>query len=182
MNPPARSTATAAGDGALALADGTRLQLRPIAPGDRCAVAAMFAGLSPESRYRRFLSAKPSLTSRELSYLTDVDHVHHVGIAAVDERDGAIVGLGQYVQGAGRAGSAEMAVMVIDELHGMGIGTALATHTMQRACANGFVHLTALTLWENRPARALLQSLRFRVRGSRGSEIEHQLELDCRGN
>jgi acetyltransferase len=186
MSPSARPTSKAPGvgnigEGAIALADGTQLRLRPIESGDRCGVAALFAGLSPQSRYRRFFSAKLNLTSRELSYLTDVDHVHRVVIAAIDKRDGSIVGVGQYVQAADRVGVAEVAVMVVDELQGMGIGTALAARTMERACANGLAHLTATTLWENRPARALLKNLRFRVRGSSGPEIEHQLELDCQG-
>jgi RimJ/RimL family protein N-acetyltransferase len=165
----------------LALAGGTQLRLRPVESGDRCGVAALFVGLSPESRYRRCFSAKPNLTSRELSYLTDVDHVHYVAIAAINERDGSIVGVSQYVQAADRAGVAEVAVMVVDEFQGMGIGTALAAHTVRRARANGVAHLTATTLWENRAARALLRNLRFRVQGSSGPKIEHQLDLDCRG-
>jgi hypothetical protein len=80
------------GHNAPTLADAGRLRLRPIDSSDRAGVAALFARLSPESRYRRFLSPKPRLTPRELSYLTEVDQVHHVAIAAVDELSGAIVG------------------------------------------------------------------------------------------
>jgi RimJ/RimL family protein N-acetyltransferase len=163
---------------ALVLADGTRLRLRAVGSEDRGGVAALFARLSPESRRRRFLSPKPELTRRELAYFTDIDHVHHEAIAAIDQRDGSIVGIARYVHDAGRPGSAEVAVEVCDELHGMGIGTALARRTVQRARANGFTLLTATTLWEHQPARALLRSLGFRARASHGSEIEHELELD----
>lgn len=92
-----------------------------------------------------------------------------------------MVGVSQYVQAVDRAGIAEVAVMVADELQGMGIGTALAAHTMERACANGLARLTATTLSESRPARALLKDLSFRVQVSNGTEIEHQLELNCLG-
>jgi hypothetical protein len=51
---------------------------------------------------------------------------------------------------------------------------------VQYACANGLTHLTATTLWENRPARALLRRLQFQTSTSNGHEIEQQLELDCR--
>lgn len=58
----------------------------------------------------------------------------------------------------------EVAVVVADELQNLGIGIALAWHTVQRARANGFALLTATTLRENGPARALLQRFEFRAR------------------
>ena len=162
----------------LVLADGTRLALRPLGSEDRDGVAALFARLSPESRYRRFLSRKRELTPRELSYFTDIDHIRHEAFAAIDQRDGSIVGVGRYVHFADRPGVADLAVEVADELQNMGIGTALARRTVQRARENGFALLTATTLWENRPARALLRRLEFRAHASDGSAIELELKLD----
>jgi ribosomal protein S18 acetylase RimI-like enzyme len=158
----------------LTVADGTRLRLRPLASDDRNGVAALFARLSPESRYRRFLSPKRELTPRELAYLTDIDHLHHE--ALVDQRDGSIVGVGRYVHIADRPKVADLAVEVTDEPQNMGIGSALARHTVQRARNNGFAVLTATTLSENRPARALLRLLEFRVHARQGSEIELELK------
>ncbi len=166
----------------LRLADGTRLGVRAIGRGDRDGLAAMFGRLSPESRHRRFLSPKPELTARELTYLTDIDHVCHEAFAAVRRRDGVIVGVARYAHHPGVPGAADLAVEVIDELQGMGIGTALAARTVRSARANGFARLTATTLWENRPARALLRRLGFRARGSQGGEIELELQLDPRAN
>ncbi len=111
---------------ALVLSDGTRLRLRPIGSDDRAGLAGLFARLSPESRRRRFLCPKRELTSRELTYLTDIDHICHEAIAAVDQRDGSIVGVGRYAHDADRPSVAEVAVAVTDELQGMGIGTALS--------------------------------------------------------
>lgn len=163
----------------LVLADGTRLALRPLGSDDRDGVAALFGRLSPESRYRRFLSPKRDLTPRELAYFTDIDHIRHEAFAAVDQCDGSIVGVCRYVHVADRPGGvADLAVEVADELQNMGIGTALARRTVQRARDNGFALLTATTLWENRPARALLRRFEFRARASDGSEIELELKLD----
>lgn len=159
----------------LALADGTRLRVRPLGSDDRDGVAALFARLSPESRYRRFLSPKRELSPRELAYLTDIDHIHHDALAGIDQRDGSIVGVSRYVHVAGRPGVAALAVEVTDELQNMGIGTALARHMAQRARGNGFTLLTATTLWENRPARALMRRLEVRAQRSDGSEIELEL-------
>jgi GNAT superfamily N-acetyltransferase len=133
--------------------------------------AALFARLSPESRRRRFLSPKRELAPRELVYFTDIDHVKHEAIAAVNERDDSIVGVGRYAQ------FADPAVEVADELQGMGIGTALARCTLLRARENGFTLLSATTLWENRPARALMRRLGFCARSSHQGEIELELEV-----
>ena len=154
------------------------LRLRPLGSDDRDGLAALFARLSPESRYRRFLSPKPKLTPRELVYLTDIDRFHHEAVAAVDPRDGSIVGVGRYVRFPDRPSVAEVGFEVADELQSMGIGTALATHIVQHARANGLALLTAATLWDNRPARAILRRLGFRARASQGSVIELDLELD----
>ena len=122
-------------------------------------MATLFARRS-ELRYRRFLSPKPELTPRELAFLTDIDHIHHEAFAAVDQRDGSIVGVCRYAHCADR-GESDVAGGVADELQNMGIGTALARRTVQRARDNGFALLTATTLRENRPARALLRRLDF---------------------
>lgn len=45
------------------LVGGTRVVLRPLAAEDRDLVVAAFDRLSPRSRYRRFLSPTPRLTS-----------------------------------------------------------------------------------------------------------------------
>jgi RimJ/RimL family protein N-acetyltransferase len=163
----------------LVLADGTRLRVRPLGSEDRDGFAALFARLSPESRYRRFLSPKRELTPRELSDFTDIDHIRHAAFAAIDQRDGSIVGVGRYVHVADRPKVADLAVEITDELQSMGIGTALAKHTVQRARDNGFALLTATTLWENRPARALLRRFDFHAYASDGSEIELELKLDA---
>jgi protein lysine acetyltransferase len=152
--------------------------LRPLGSADRDGLVALFARLSPESRYRRFLSPKPALTARELVYLTSIDRFHHEAIVAVDPRDGSIIGVGRYVRFSDRPNVAEVGIEVADELQNMGIGTALAAHLVQHARATGVALLTAATLWDNRPARTILRRLGFRARASQGSVIELELDLD----
>jgi RimJ/RimL family protein N-acetyltransferase len=174
--PGAPCAACAAAAASLVLADGARISLRQVGAEDRDGLAALFARLSPQSRYRRFLSPKPELTPRELTYFTDIDHVNHEAIAAVDQRDDSIVGVARYVRDPGRADVAELAIEVADAFQRMGIGTALAGLTIQHAHANGLTSLTATTLWENHAARRLLRHHGFRARQSRGGEIEHELK------
>jgi hypothetical protein len=59
---PSRQTAA----DPLLLADGRRLKIRPIERQDRDRFRALFMRLTPESRYRRYLSPKPALSEREL--------------------------------------------------------------------------------------------------------------------
>jgi RimJ/RimL family protein N-acetyltransferase len=160
------------------LADGRRLRFRPLSSDDRDRLAGLFDRLTFESRRRRFLSPKLALTTRELAYLTDIDHVAHEAIAAVDQRDDSIVGVARYVRVPDRPGEAEVAAEVADDIHRMGVGTELAVRLVDRARANGITLLTATTLWENRPARALLRRLGFRARASHGAEIELELTLN----
>ena len=161
----------------LVVADGTRLRFRPIDTGDRDGLASLFARLSPESRRRRFLSAKHELSDAELDYFSDIDHVRHEAIAAIDQRDGSIVGVARYALDGRRPAAAHMAITVVDELQGMGIGAALAIRTVNRARANGVAVLIATTLSENRPARALVRRLGFRAVTAHASGIDHELEL-----
>ena len=56
-------------------------------PYDKQALARGFERLSSESRYRRFLSAKKSLTADELRFFTELDGVNHAAVAALDMTD-----------------------------------------------------------------------------------------------
>ena len=170
-------SSTAAAEASV-IANGTRISLRQVGAGDRAGMAALFARLTPESRHRRFLSPKRELTPRELTFFTDIDHLNHEAIAAVDQRDDSIVGVARYVRNADRAYVAEVAIEVADAFQRMGIGTALARLTIQRARANGLTFLTARTLWENRAARGLLRQHGFRARQSHGGEIDYELKLE----
>jgi GNAT superfamily N-acetyltransferase len=161
-----------------ALPDGTLIRIEPLRRGDRSAVTKLFARLSPESRLRRFLSPKASLSDREVTFLADVGRIEHAAMAAIDVRDGSILGIARYVEHYDRPGVADTAVAVADEVQRQGIGTALMLRLIACAHSNGFHLLTATTLWENRPARALMRTAGFQARGSSGSEIELALVLD----
>ena len=173
-----RCGSSAAAAEASVIANGTRISLRQVGAGDRAGMAALFARLTPESRHRRFLSPKRELTAGELTFFTDIDHLNHEAIAAVDQRDNSIVGVARYVRDPGRPDAAELAIEVADAFQTMGIGTALTSLTIKHARANGLTFLTATTLWENRAARGLLRRHGFRARQSHGGEIEYELKLE----
>jgi ribosomal protein S18 acetylase RimI-like enzyme len=163
--------------GQMTLADGTRLRVRPIDPADRAPLADAFARLSDQSRHHRFLGPKPRLSERELDYLTDVDHVTHEALVAIDETTGHIVGVGRYATGHGGGAVADLALAVADAWQRRGIGHALAARLVERARANGISALTGSTLLGNTAARALLDRLGFRVWSASSGVLEVELPL-----
>jgi acetyltransferase len=154
------------------------LLIRPIGPDDSQRLTDAFARLSERSRYRRFLAAKPSLSSAELRYLTDIDQSRHAALAAIDPETGDLIGEARYAMLPGCASTAEIALFVIDEWQGRGLGTLLARRIVDLASENGIAQLQATTLFENASVRALLRRLGFRARGRAGSQVELTLDLE----
>jgi RimJ/RimL family protein N-acetyltransferase len=163
----------------LALDDGTILTIRPLERGDEGHLRELLARLSPESRYRRFLSSKPRLTPCELAKLTHIDHLRHEALAVVDEADGSFVAEARYVELTDRPGVAELAMEVADEFQNAGIGGALASQVIKRAGTAGMEKLVATTLRENAPARVLMRRLGFRPVSSQGREIVLERSLEA---
>ena len=154
----------------------TPLEIRPIRPEDRAALAEAFEHLSAESRYRRFLGPKPALSPRELTYLTEVDHVGHEAYVAFAP-DGALIGVARYALWTGRSDVGEFAVTVADAWQHQGLGTVLARRVIAAARANDLDSLTASTFWENLPSRRLLRRVGFRAAGGDGAVLEFRLDL-----
>jgi RimJ/RimL family protein N-acetyltransferase len=172
------ATATAPRARSIPVPGGVRLAVRAVSTGDRDALGALFARMSLESRYMRFLTSKTDFSPRELTYLTDVDHLCHEAFIAIDERDGSIVAVARYVWIDDRPWTAEVAAEVVDDLQGLGIGTALARLTVKAARDNGFELLRATTLADNNRARTLLRRLGFRPTRRSGRELGFALALD----
>jgi L-amino acid N-acyltransferase YncA len=168
--------------GAIVLRDGRRFLVRALSSGDRDQMGALFLRLSPESRLSRFFSPKPTLTSRELTYLTDVDHVRHAALAAVDASDLSIVAVARYVKYIDAPATAEVAVEVADDLQRAGIGMHLMSRIVERAAANRVAVLTARTRYGNLAAYALSRRLGFRPCGGPGGGAETRWQLDLRAD
>jgi nucleotide-binding universal stress UspA family protein len=160
----------------VSLPDGSATAIRPIGPSDREALLAGFERLSPESRYRRFFTPMPTLSNRDLDYLTNVDHRDHEALVALDEADGGgIVGVARYV----RTGpdEAEPAIVVADDWQGRGLGHRLLECLAERAREEGVARFRAPVLAENDAALRLLGHLGEHWQRRSGNEIEIEIEL-----
>jgi RimJ/RimL family protein N-acetyltransferase len=145
------------------LVDGTRVVLRPIAPSDAPRLHAAFHALSPESRYLRFLGHLSDLSPEMLRYLCEVDGYDHVAYIASRDvgdasgpREGDLVGVARFVRARDEMDSAEIAITVADELHGLGLGTLLLEALANAAKTRDISRFTAVTLRENRAMRRVL--------------------------
>lgn len=130
--------------------------IRPIRPDDRERLRRAHARLSPQSRYRRFLAAKPQLSGSDARYLVDVDGWDHFALVATDGDE--IVGVARFVRLPGRPRDAEFAIVVTDERQGGGLGRALLERLVAAATARGVDRLHATALAENAAIRALVAS------------------------
>ena len=141
------------------LADGTEIAIRPIRPDDQSVLVAAYERVGDQSRYQRFLGPHPRLTSTELRYLTEVDHRTHEALVALEPATGDGIGVARYIADPDRPDTAEMAVTVVDDWQGRGVGTALLHELVERARTNGIRFFGALVLSSNRTMLALLHEL-----------------------
>jgi GNAT superfamily N-acetyltransferase len=120
--------------------DGTLVRLRPLRREERDLVAGFFAGLSEESRRRRFLGPMSRLPEAMLRHLVEVDGHRHVAVVA------------------------EVALTVTDRFQGRGIGRLLLGALAATAGGAGVGALVYLVDPGNRPMLGLLRSMGVELR------------------
>lgn len=141
------------------LPDGRIVHLRAIRPDDREKLREGFFKLSKTSVRNRFFSVKRDLTPAELSYFTEVDFLHHVALVAELQvgSDRIPAGVGRFVQNQDQPDHSEMAITIIDELQGQGIGRILLLRLVDCARELGVRHLDATVLAQNTRVTRLLR-------------------------
>jgi GNAT superfamily N-acetyltransferase len=123
-----------------------RYTIRPIVPDDADALIEFHDRLSPESRYLRFFGYHPALSREEVDRFTRVDYSRRLALVAV--ADGQIIGVGRYDRESG-TDQAEVAFVVADEYHRLGIATLLLDQLVVAARCRGITAFVANTMWEN---------------------------------
>src|SRR5262252_3672788 len=141
------------------LRDGSKVVIRQVQPADAPLLADGFARLSDRSRRMRFLARKDQLSAAELRYFTDVDHHDHEALGALDQMDGRGVGVARYIRDADDPHAAEIAVTIVDDWQGRGLGTELLTQLSRRARAEGIHRFTALVAADNQAIAGLLRKM-----------------------
>jgi RimJ/RimL family protein N-acetyltransferase len=156
------------------------VRIRAIEASDAPLVLDAFARLSDRSRRLRFLMGKPRLTDAELRFFTDVDHHDHEALVAVSRSDGRIVGGARFVRSAHEPDSAELAITVVDDWQGNGLGSRLMTSLTQRAREEGVARFVALVADDNDAVVHLLGKFGpdLRLVERDGHDVEYEIVLD----
>ena len=139
------------------LPGGGTIEIRPIEPSDKPLLRAAFARLSDESKQRRFMVVTEELTDEDLAYLTEVDHRRHEAVIALDPETGEMLGSARWFRKPGQREVAELAVVVVDDHQGRGIGSALVTAVNDRARAEGIERYHAIVSTDNVQVIAALE-------------------------
>lgn len=148
--------------------------VRPVHPNDAQMLQALVQGLSPESRWFRFVSRFHELPPSMLSRFTLIDYDREMAlVAVVMERsvspDGTvleserIVGVSRYVTNPDQT-SCEFSLVVADEFSGRGIGSRLMESIIDVARDKGLAEMDGLVLANNPDMLKLVRRLGFTVK------------------
>ena len=159
------------------LRDGSAVLIRQVRGTDAPLLADGFARLSAASRQMRFLGVKKELSAAELRYFTDVDHHDHEALVALDRSGQQGVGIARFIRDADDPQAAEIAVTIVDDWQGRGLGTELLTRLSGRARQEGIRRFTALADAGNVAVAALLRNAGARLLHRGRGTIEYEITL-----
>lgn len=156
------------------LRGGDTCLVRPIRPDDAEMLQSLVRGLSPESRYFRFVSSFNELPATMLSRFTLIDYDREMALVAiVKERstgaDGVvmetdrIVGVSRYVITPDQT-SCEFSLVVAEDMKGRGLGSRLMENIMDAARERGLAEIIGLVLRSNGAMLKLMRGLGFDVK------------------
>lgn len=142
-----------------------RVTVRPVCPWEGDRVQAYVRGLSPSSRYDRFLGPVNELTAAELDRVTRGDDRWRALIAETIVDGGAtVIGEARYAVAAdGR--TCEIAVSVADAWRGRGVGSLLMRDLECRAQRLGVSMLVGDVLRTNAAMQGLARKAGFALTG-----------------
>jgi len=156
------------------LAGGGEYVVRPVHPDDANMLQEFVRGLSPESRYFRFVSSMQELPATMLSRFTLIDYDREMALVALvteETKDAQgntvehtrIVGVSRYITNPDRA-SCEFSLVVADEFKGRGLGSRLMLSIMDFAREKGLTEIEGLVLANNPNMLKLMKGLGFVVK------------------
>ena len=147
--------------------------IRPIQPDDAEMLQALVKGLSPESRYFRFVSSMQELPAKMLARYTLIDYDREMALVAVHrdrklQDDGSfveterIIGVSRYITNPDQT-TCEFSLVVADDYAGQGLGSRLMLSIMDVARSKGLAEIEGLVLANNDGMLRLMRSLGFAV-------------------
>jgi RimJ/RimL family protein N-acetyltransferase len=145
----------------LELTDGSKVNVRPIAPEDEPLLHEAVAAMSERSVYFRFFSPLKRLPEALAHRLAVVDHRDRFALVATSLKPTGkerILGVARYDR-VPNTDVAEVAVAVVDEYQRRGLGGALLVILARAAREHGIKNFTLIVLPENRQMLGLLRKM-----------------------
>ena len=146
--------------------------LRPVRISDEPLLKDFFYALSDQSIYQRFISSRKDMPHERLQEFVVIDYTSEMVILAVmtvDEHE-VVAGVGQYGIDA-QTHTAEVALVVRDDVQKRGVGTELLNYLTLLARKEGLLGFTAEVLIENRPMMRLFERAGFSIDKKRGAGV-----------
>jgi len=146
------------------LRDGTHVTIRPIGPQDAQREQAFVRGLSPESRYFRFMNTVRELSPAMLDRFTHPDSAREVALVAladegVEPKQIAVARCAALAE----RDSWEFAIVVADAWQGRGLGSRMMRELIAAARARGAARIEGVVLASNHRMLELMRSLGFDI-------------------
>jgi GNAT superfamily N-acetyltransferase len=167
------------------LRNGLAVTIRPLRADDRERMAAAVRKLDRESIYFRLFSYRTELTERGLDRIMAADPAREI-VLVVTHGEGAgesVIGSGRFVAAAASDAerTAEVAFMVEEDCHGLGIAGRLLRHLAAIARDREFVSFTAEVLAENKAMLAVFARSGLPMQRRREGGVVH-VTLALRGD
>lgn len=159
------------------LKNGTVVTVRAIRPDDRERVAGAFGNLERESVYTRLFRYKDALTEADIKGITDVDFENVVALVMTKGQgeDETIIGGGRYFayNAPGGLRNAEVAFIVEEDYHGLGIAGKILGHLTGIARNKGIAAFEADVLPGNKAMLRVFAKSGLPVKETREDDLVH---------
>ena len=162
----------------ITLKNGLAVTLRPIKPEDEPLEAELFEYLSKETIYFRFFGYVPAVTHEMLSRFTHIDYDREMAIVAEINNAGKMQLIGVVrIVGDPWSETAEYAIVVADQWHGLGLGTIMTDYIIDIAKDKGYQKIYATLLRRNTAMKRLFEKRGFTISGDELDTFRAELVL-----
>jgi acetyltransferase len=147
----------------LQLANGWKVNVRPMRPEDEPAIAEFLTRISREDLRLRFFHAMKEFSHTFVARLTQLDYARAMAFVATDAASGEFVGVVR-LHSDSRYETAEYAILLRSDLKGKGLGWALMQLLIDYAGSEGLKSLSGVVLRENTTMLSMCRELGFDVK------------------
>jgi len=161
------------------LRNGLAVTIRSLRADDRERIATAIRLLDRQSIYFRLFSYRTELTDAALDRIVNIDPARVAALVVTTPKDGEeiVVGSGRFVECGERDGrrTAEVAFMVEEDYHGLGIAGRLLRHLAAIARERGIATFEADVLSENKSMLAVFARAGWPMQTRRDGGTTHVL-------